>query len=72
MASSDEGSKTVTIAAGATSATYSVATRAKSAVEPHGSVTVRVATATGYILGTKSGASVAVHEATPPPPRRPA
>ena len=67
VASSDEGSKTVTIPANATTATFSVATQANSAVEPHGSVTVRVATGTGYALGTNSGASVAVHEATPPP-----
>ena len=67
VASSDEGAKTVTIPANATTATYSVATQAKSAVEPHGSVTVRLETGTGYILGTNSGASVAVHEATPAP-----
>ncbi len=67
VASADEGSKTVTILANATTATYSVATLADSAVEPHGSVTVRVETGTGYTLGTSSGASVAVHEATPPP-----
>ena len=67
VASSDEGSKTVTIPADATTATYEVATQAKSAVEPHGSVTVRVETGTGYTVGTNSGASVAIHEATPAP-----
>ena len=67
VASSDEGAKTVTIPANATTATYSVATQANSAVEPHGAVTVRVATGTGYTVGTTSGASVAVHEATPQP-----
>ena len=67
VVSSEEGSKTVTLPANATTATYSVATQANSAVEPHGSVTVRVATGTGYTVGTNSGASVAVREATPPP-----
>ena len=67
VASSDEGSKTVTIPATATTATYSVTTRANGVVEPHGSVTVRVAAGTGYTVGTNSGASVTVHETTPPP-----
>ena len=67
VASSDEGSKTVTIPANATTATYLVTTQADSVVEPHGSVAVRLATGTGYTVGTNSGASVVVHEATPPP-----
>ncbi|MCY4374142.1 MAG: fibronectin type III domain-containing protein, partial [Spirochaetaceae bacterium] len=67
VASSDEGSKTVTIPANATTATYSVTTQANSVVEPHGSVTVRVAPGTGYTVGTNSGASVVLHEAKPPP-----
>ena len=67
VASSDEGSQTVTIPANATTATYLVTTQADSVVEPHGSVAVRLASGTGYTVGTNSGASVAVHEATPPP-----
>ena len=67
VASSDEGSKTMTIPANATTATYLVTTQADGVVEPHGSVAVRLATGTGYTVGTNSAASVAVHEATPPP-----
>ena len=51
VAAADEGAKTVTIAAAATAATYSVTTQADSADEPIGSVTVTVVAGTGYIPG---------------------
>ena len=62
VASGDEGSKTVTISANTTSATYSVPTQADTTDEPNGSVTVAVAagTGTGYRVGTSSSASVTV------------
>ena len=62
VASEDEGSKTVTIAADSTTATYSVATQADNADEPDGSVTVEVATGAGYIVGSASSASVTVND----------
>ena len=62
VASGDEGSKTVTIAADATTAAYSVATQTDRTDEPDGSVTVQVATGTGYSVGTAASASVAVND----------
>ena len=62
VASGDEGSKTVTIAASNTTATYSVSTVADTTDEPNGDVTVTVATGTGYTVGTTSSASVTVND----------
>ena len=62
VASGDKGSKTVTITSGTTSATYSVTTQADSANEPNGSVTVTVASGTGYTVGLTSSASVTVND----------
>ena len=60
--SGDEGSKTVTISANTTSATYTVTTQADTTDEPNGSVTVTVAAGTGYTVGTTSSASVTVND----------
>ena len=62
VASGDEGSKTVTIAASATSITHSVPTTADSTDEPNGNVTVTVNSATGYTVGSTSSASVTVND----------
>ena len=74
VAPGDEGAKTVTIAANATSAPWSVPTQGDSVDEPNGSVTVQVATGTGYTVGTTNFARVAVNDdddAPPPPPPPP-
>ena len=60
VAPADRGAKTVTISAGQSSATYSVATVGDSASEPNGSVTVRVGSGQGYSAGSPGSASVAV------------
>ena len=60
VAATNEGPKTVTITGGATTATFTVATVNDTTDEPHGSVTVAVATGTGYVAGTASSASVSV------------
>ncbi len=62
LASEDEGSKTVTINAGATTASYSVTTQGDQTIEPNGSVTVQVASGAGYSVGTTSSASVTVND----------
>ena len=62
VASGDEGSKMVTISAGAASATYSVPTVGDAVDEPNGSVTVSLGTGTGYTLGTAASASVTVND----------
>ena len=62
VASGDEGSKTVTIPANMTSATFSVATVADAVDEPDGSVTVTVASGTGYTVGSTSSATVTVND----------
>ena len=62
LASEDEGSKTVTINAGATTASYSVTTQGDLTIEPNGSVTVQVALGAGYSVGTASSASVTVND----------
>ena len=62
VASGDEGSKTVTIPAGSTTATYSVPTQNDSTDESNGSMTVQVQSGTGYLLGAPSSATVAVHD----------
>ncbi|MYJ09665.1 MAG: hypothetical protein F4086_05070 [Gemmatimonadetes bacterium] len=62
VASGDEGSRTVMVAEGNTSAAYSVATVGDSNYEPDGSVTVELATGAGYTLGTMTSASVMVQD----------
>ncbi len=62
VASTDEGSKQVTIESGATTATYSVATQGDSVDEPNGSVTVTVSGASRYSVGTTGSASVTVND----------
>ena len=66
MASGNEGSQTVTITNGTTSATYSVATEADTTNEPNGTVTVAVASGTGYAVGTAGSADVTVNDDDPP------
>ncbi|MYD98629.1 MAG: hypothetical protein F4X98_14770, partial [Gammaproteobacteria bacterium] len=66
VAASDEGSKTVTIRRGLTTATYSVDTVNDTTDEPNGSVTVTVLAegleAAGYVLGSPASASVTVND----------
>jgi len=62
VATADEGANTVTINAGAASATYSVTTQGDSVDEPNASVKVEVATGTGYTVGTASAATVTVND----------
>ena len=62
VASGDEGSKTVTIAANSTTATYSVPTVSDTTDEANGDVTVTVGTGTGYTVGSTSSASVTVND----------
>ena len=62
VASSNEGSKTLSFAAGDTSKTYTVATVADSVDEASGAVKVTVGTGTGYTVGTPSSASVTVND----------
>ena len=62
VAAGNEGGKSVTIAANATSANFSVPTVADTTDEPNGSVTVTVASGTGYTVGSNSSASVAVND----------
>ena len=63
VADDDEGSKTVTLAAGATTATYMVDTVSDTGAagdEASGPVTVTVETGTGYTVGTPAAAGVRV------------
>ncbi len=62
VASGDEGSKTVTISSGSTTATYSVTTQDDTTDETNGSVTVTVGTGTGYTVGSTSSATVSVND----------
>ena len=62
VAAADEGSKTLTISAGSTSATYAVTTQGDTANEPNGSVTVTVSTSDKYKVGAASSAIVNVHD----------
>ena len=71
VASSNEGSKTLTFAKGDTSKTYTVATVADTVDEANGDVTVTVGTGTGYTVGTPSSATVTVTRATTTMLRRP-
>ena len=63
VADDDEGSKTVTLAAGATTVSYTVDTVSDTGAagdEASGAVTVTVETGTGYTVGTPSSAGVTV------------
>ena len=71
VATGNEGSKMVTITAGSTTATYSVTTVGDNAHEPNGSVTVAVASGTGYTVGTTSSADVTVNDNDNDPPKNP-
>ena len=62
VAASDEGAQTVTITASSTTATYSVATEQDTVNEPNGTVTVAVASGTGYTVGTAGSANVTVND----------
>ena len=62
VAATDEGSQSVTIAASATQATYSVTTQADTADEPDGAVTVALASGTGYSVRPPNSASVTVRD----------
>ena len=64
---SDQGEKTVTIAAGQTSATLTVPTQDDSTDEADGSVTATVSDGTGYTVGSPSTATVAVRDNDPTP-----
>ena len=65
VAAGNQGSKTVTIAAGATMTVYNVATVGDSNDEPDGPVTVTVASSSDYTLGTSSSATVRVNDDEP-------
>ena len=62
VASGNLGSKSVTISAGQTSATYTVATEDDNTDESDGSVTVTVDSGTGYTVGSASSATVTVND----------
>ena len=62
VASTDEGTQTVTINANSATATYSVPTQGDSTDEPNGRVTVQVAAGTGYAVGSTSSANVTVND----------
>ena len=63
------GTKSVTIPTSG-SATYTVATVDDSADEPHGSISVRVASGSGYSVGSSSTASVTVSDNDDPPAKK--
>ncbi len=67
LAQSDEGTQTVTIAAGQTSATLTVSTQDDSTDETDGSVTATVTDGAGYTAGSPSTATVAVADNDPTP-----
>ena len=60
LADSDEGSKTVTIAAGSDTATYTLATTDDDLDEANGGVSATLEAGTGYRVGSPSTATVAV------------
>ena len=62
VAATNEGSKTVTIRRGQTTATFTVATVGDTASELDGPVTVAVAAGTGYNVGTNASAGVRVND----------
>ena len=65
VASDDEGTKTVTIPPGETSATLSVPTRLDDTDEPGAEVTATVAAGGGYTVGTAASATVALADDDP-------
>lgn len=65
VASGDEGSKMVTIAADTASATFSVPTTNDRDDESNGAVTVTVTGGAGYTVGSPSSATVAVNDYDP-------
>ncbi len=67
LSAGDQGEKTVTIAAGRTSATLTVPTQDDSTDEADGSVTATVSGGTGYTVGSPSVATVAVADNDPTP-----
>ena len=67
LAQAEEGTRTVTISAGQTSATLTVSTEEDSTDEGDGSVTATVGSATGYQIGSPSSATVAVNDDDDPP-----
>ncbi len=69
VAASDEGARTVTILAGATAATLTVATDNDGVDEPDGSVTATVQAGTGYTVGAASSATVAIEDDDEPAPQ---
>ena len=62
LAQTEEGTRTVTILAGQTSATLTVSTEEDSTDEGDGSVTATVGSATGYQIGSPSTATVTVSD----------
>ncbi len=68
------GTRRVTLAAGATSASIDVATINDSTDEPDGSISLTLATGTGYTVASSPNdtASVTVRDDDPPPPLSPA
>ena len=62
VASSNLGTKTVTIQASQTSKTFTIPTQSDSTDEPNGSVTSTVNTGTGYTVGSASSATVTVND----------
>ena len=62
LADGDEGSKTVTIAAGSETATYTLATTDDDLEEADGSVSATLEAGTGYRVGSPSTATVAVED----------
>ena len=71
LAQSDEGTRTVTIAGGQTSATLTLDTQDDSTDEPDGSVTATVTGGTGYTVGKPSTGTVTVSDDDDPPPATP-
>ena len=67
VASGDRGTKTVTINAGSSSATFTVPTQDDSTDEPDGRVAVAVDTGAGYSVGSPSSFSVTVNDDDTPP-----
>ncbi len=71
LAQSDEGTQTVTIAGGQTSATLTLTTQDDSTDEADGSVTATVTGGTGYTVGTPSTGTMAVSDDDPAPSATP-
>ena len=72
LASSSEGRKSVTLPAGRTTVGYDLPTEDDNVDEPNGRVNVRIATASGYAVGSPASASVNVNDddmAAPSTPR---